>query len=90
MDFGTPSCIAVELELEIEGYENKEIIIGFGEEESQDDINLGKFNIEAVEQSLRDTKNYWNNILRKVQVKTNEPDIDFMLNRMGYLSDNCM
>lgn len=90
---GTSSCIAIQIEIELDTYEDKKVVLTLGEEESESEIfsALEKFdNIEKIERSLKDTKEYWNGILRKVQVKTNEPKIDFMLNRMGYVSDNSM
>lgn len=42
---GQNSCIAIELEVELEGYESKEISIVFGEEESKLDAKILHINI---------------------------------------------
>ena len=80
---GTESCIAIELEIELEAYEDKKLTLMLGEEEKKDNCykTLKKFeNIDMVCKELKDTKDYWNNLLRKVQVKTGDDEIDFMLN----------
>lgn len=54
-----------------------------GEEEEQEKIYavLEKFNTEeAVSRNLRETRDYWNSLLRKVQVRTGDDTLDFMLN----------
>lgn len=88
---GVPSCIAIEMEIELEPYEDKRITLVLGEEESEESIKgtLDKYiREEAASEALRVTRDYWSSILRKVQVRTSNEDIDFMLNRMGYVSDN--
>lgn len=80
---GNSSCIAIELELELEAYEDKSVVLMLGEED--DESNIEKC-IERFKRSdlaydeLRLTKEHWNNILRTVQIKTGQDDIDFMLN----------
>lgn len=90
---GVPSCIAVELDIELDAYEDKKIVLMLGEEEDVGciDENVNRYKeIEAANKSLRDTKEYWNSILRRVQVRTGRSQIDFMLNRMDNVSDNCV
>lgn len=80
---GTKSCIAVEMEIELEAYEDKKIVLMLGEEEQKDSAYkvLKKYrNIELACKELKDTKDYWNRALRKLQVKTNDDEVDFMLN----------
>ena len=90
---GVPSCIAVELEIELEAYEDKKVVLMLGEE---DEINYIDKTVsrykdpDMASKSLKDTKEHWNSILRRVQVKTGRCQIDFMLNRMDYVSDYCM
>ena len=80
---GVPSCIAIEFEVELAEYEEKKIVLILGEEEEKSIIegaaNVLK-NVNEAERELRVVKDYWNGVLRKVQVKTNEPVVDFMLN----------
>ena len=83
MDFGVPSCIAIEMEFEIDAYGDKEIVLSFGEEEEKEKIaEIAKkySDVKTVKEELKLEKDYWNNILRKVQVKTKDDEIDFMLN----------
>ena len=90
---GVPSCIAIEMEIELEPYEDKKITLVLGEEENKENIKevLDKYiSQESATEALRVTKDYWSSVLRKVQVRTNNDDIDFMLNRMGYVSDNSL
>ena len=90
---GVPSCIAVEIEVELEPYEEKKVTLLLGEEEERWQIYdvLERFKTsDLAESSLRETREYWNNILRKVQVRTGDEMTDFMLNRMDYVSDDCM
>lgn len=90
---GVPSCIAVEMEIELEAYEDKKLVLMLGEEEEKEAVInvVNKYkDLVEVEQSLRETRDYWGSLLRRVQVKTNNEEIDFMLNRLGNVSDNCM
>lgn len=90
---GVPSCIAIEMEIELEPYEDKKLTLVLGEEDEKANIDavLNKYiNIENASNALRLTRDYWSSILRKVQVRTNNEEIDFMLNRLGYVSDDCM
>ncbi len=80
---GTKTCIAIELEIELEPFEDKKIVLMLGEEDKKEDIeNMVKkySNIQNTLEELRKEKEYWNNILRKVQVKTQVEQIDIMLN----------
>lgn len=83
MDFGVPSCIAIELEIELDAYEDKKIVLMLGEECEKEDImvTLDKYkSIGGASNLLRETKEYWANVLRKVQVKTSDEKIDILLN----------
>ncbi len=80
---GVPSCIAIEIEVELEPYEDKIFSLVLGEEEEKGDANkvLERYqNVDSARNALRETRDYWNSILRRVQVRTNEEEIDFMLN----------
>lgn len=90
---GVPSCIAFEMEIELEAFEDRAITLVLGEAEDFEsaELTLQKYiSPELASDALRMTKDYWSTILRKVQVKTGNEDIDFMLNRLGYVSDYCM
>ena len=80
---GVPSCIAIEIEVELDSYEDKKIILMLGEEDTEEEVinTLEKYNAEEkVVNANREMREYWNNILRKVQVRTGRQEIDFMLN----------
>lgn len=80
---GVPSCIAIEIELDINAYEDKKVVLMLGEEEERSSIDgvLAKYNkVDSAKDYLRDTKEHWSNLLRRVQVKTKDEEVDFMLN----------
>ncbi|MCI8397617.1 MAG: hypothetical protein HFJ52_08500 [Clostridia bacterium] len=80
---GTPSCMAIQIEVELEAYGEKKIVLGLGEEDKIEKIYSLAEKYEKKElayKELLDTRDYWNNILRKIQVSTNEEIVDFMLN----------
>lgn len=90
---GVPSCIAIEIEIELEPYEEKKIVLMLGEEDEKHEIYdvIEKFKKEELaSNSLRETRDYWNNLLRKVQVRTGDEMTDFMLNRLDNVPDYCM
>jgi len=83
MHFGVPSCIALELDIILDAYEDKKLVLMLGEEDEDSviDNTQEKFKTpDLAYNELRLTKEYWNNILRRVQVKTKQDEIDFMLN----------
>ena len=83
MHFGNPSCIAVQIELELEPYEDKKIVLMLGEEEEKDTIQsiVNKYkNIDNTAEELKREREYWNKLLRKVQIKTPVESMDIMLN----------
>lgn len=80
---GHESCIACELRVSLEPYEDKKIILGLGEEETEGKVEdlIKKYNqLENVAEEYKKTKEYWNSIIRKVQVKTPVESLDIMLN----------
>lgn len=80
---GSPSCIAIQIEVELDAYSEKKIVLSLGEEDEIQKIYdvAQKYNAEELaNKALLDTRDHWNNILRRVQVSTNEEIVDFMLN----------
>lgn len=80
---GHEGCIAAQIEIELEPYEDKKIVIGLGEEETSEEIEsmaIKYRNLENAESELKRVKDYWNSILRKIQVKTPMESTNFMLN----------
>lgn len=80
---GTKSCIAVELNIDLEEYEDKKIILMMGEDEENEEIEkmVEKYKkIESAQEELKKVKDYWNTILRKIQVKTPAESFDIIIN----------
>ena len=80
---GTKSCIALELEIELEAYEDKKLILMLGEEDEKEIIKeqVEKYkDIEKAEEELKLEKEYWNKTLRRLQIKTEEEAMDIILN----------
>ncbi len=80
---GNQSCIAIELQVELEPYEDKQIILMLGEEKTKSQILdiVEKYkNLRNVQDELKKEKEYWNKILRTIQVKTPSDKMDIMLN----------
>ena len=80
---GNPTCIAVEIEIELEPYENKEFTLMLGEEDTKGEIEkqVEKYqNLKNAQDELKKEKEYWNKILRTIQVKTPSDQMDIMLN----------
>ena len=84
MGFGENSCIALELELELEEYENKDIILILGSEENDIlEIKNKAYKYSKMSncvEELNKTKRYWYELLTKVQVKTPLESMNIMLN----------
>ena len=80
---GKEPCIAYEIEVELESLSEKEIIFTLGAEESViDSKNMAyKYNkIQNCNQELDKTKNYWRDLLGRIQVYTPIESINIILN----------
>ena len=80
---GNSSCIAVEIDLVLDAYESKEISLCLGEEESILDAQNIAYKYQKLnncKDELENTKMFWNNILKKLQVKTPDESMNIMLN----------
>ena len=88
---GKMSCIAIQMEVDIEAYGNKEISINLGAEDSMlDSRNMAyKYsNLSNCIEELNKVKKYWYEMITKVQVNTPLESMNIMLNRMGGISNN--
>lgn len=83
---GNSSCIAIEITVELKAFENKNIVLVLGADEEQTQEVAYKYTIpEQAEIELEKTKKYWNELLRKVQVKTPVESMNILLNGwLGY------
>ena len=80
---GKKSCIAMQLEVEIESFSEKKISILLGAENLIDeaqDVAYKYSNIQNCNSELIKTKNKWKGLLEKVKVKTPYESINIMLN----------
>ena len=79
---GHESCIAIEIQIELEAYEDKKIVLSLGEDREGvvEEIANKYVRMEEVEEELKIVKEYWNKLLRRVQVKTPVESVDFMIN----------
>ena len=80
---GKKTCVAIEIEAELEAMANKEIVLSFGADENIVDLkNLaykyGK--ISNCRQELENVKRRWKDLLERVQVYTPLESINIMLN----------
>ncbi len=80
---GQESCIAIEFLLELKAYEDKEISIVLGSDETEEkmkEIAYKYTEIENCKKELEETKKYWLNEVRKVQIKTPVESMNILLN----------
>ena len=80
---GENSCIALELEIELDEYENKEIILFIGEAGNivdAKDMAYKYSKISKAKEELSNVKRYWYELLTRIQVKTPLESMNIMLN----------
>ena len=69
---GENSCVAIEIEIELESFEEKELVLQFGEEEdllSAKDLSYKYSNVSNCNQELNKVKAFWYELLRKSRSK---------------------
>ncbi len=80
---GQNSCIAIELEIELESFEEKEIILQFGEENSlldAKDLSYKYSKVSNCIQELNNIKSFWYELLSRVEVNTPLESLNIMIN----------
>lgn len=80
---GKPSCASIQIEIELESYEEKNISFILGEEDSKEKINqkIKKYDqIQEVDKSLEETRKYWKKITETLKVNTPSQSLNYMLN----------
>jgi len=80
---GKKSCMAVELEIEVESFSDKKISIVLGADEnlvSLKDVAYKYSKIQNCNEELNKAKLKWNELLGRVQVKTPYESLNIMLN----------
>ena len=85
---GKQGCIAYEIEVEIESYAQKEISIILGAEETIIDSKNMAYKYRKVEkckEELKEVKQYWEELLGRVQIETPLESMNIILNGwVGY------
>ena len=80
---GNSSCIAIQIDITIYPYENKEISLIIGEGESSlevQDLAYKYSDIKKCKKELLEVKEFWKNKISKIQVKTPSESMNIMLN----------
>ena len=80
---GESSCIAIDIDIELEAYENKEIVLLLGEEGNILDAKNMSYKYSKVANcraELNEVKRYWYELLTRIQVKTPLESMNIMLN----------
>ncbi len=80
---GRNSCIAIELTIDLEPFENKETIILLGAQEQILDVKNTSYKyskVSNVKQELDTTKKYWSELLGTLQIKTPLESMNILLN----------
>lgn len=80
---GNNSCIAIQMDITIYPYENKEISLIIGEEENSlevQDLAYKYSDIKKCKKELLEVKEFWKEKLSRLQVKTPSESMDIMLN----------
>ena len=80
---GSKSCAAIEIEVELESYSEKEISLVLGAVENETETNelARKYSdISNCKSELQDVKNKWNELLGRINIQTPIESINIMLN----------
>ena len=83
MDYGTMSCIAIQLEVNLDEFESKEIVLILGSEDSIINSKNTAYKYSKVSkciEELNNVKRYWYELLTRIQVKTPLESMNIMLN----------
>lgn len=80
---GGNSCVAIEIEVELESFEEKEIVLQFGEEEDlldAKDLSYKYSKVSNCVQELNSVKSFWYELLNRVEVHTPLESLNIMIN----------
>ena len=80
---GQTACVAIEISIELEQFESKEISLVIGQENNANEIRnkVKKYrNILECRRELSETKKFWYDMLNNIQVDTPIESINIMLN----------
>ncbi len=77
------SCVAIEIKIELEAYENKEITVYFGSESNKLDAKNVAYKYAKIANSkeeLANVKKFWYELLNTIKVKTPLESMNILLN----------
>lgn len=80
---GSNSCIAIQMNIELDAYQSKDFSVLLGEETSIlgiQDTSYKYSNVNNCKEQLKETKKFWNEIVSSVQVKTPLESMNILLN----------
>lgn len=80
---GMDPCLSENVKLDIKSYEEKNIIILFGEIEGLENIGrvINKYQqVESVNEELSKVKDYWRNIIKTIIINTPDKSMDIIMN----------
>ena len=80
---GNSTCIAIQMDITIYPYENKEIVLLIGEAEDKleaQDLVYKYSDIKNCKKELIETKQFWKEKLSRLQIKTPSESMNIMLN----------
>ena len=80
---GENSCIAIEIEVELESFEEKDIVLQVGEENNildAKDLSYKYSKVSNCKQELNKLKSFWYELLNKVEVNTPLESLNLMIN----------
>jgi len=80
---GEMSCVAMQIEVEIEPFENKEIVLVLGSEDNIINAKNTAYKYSKISnciEELNNVKKYWYELLTRIQVKTPLESMNIMLN----------
>lgn len=74
------SCVAIEIEVRLEAYENREIVINLGAKEIKEGLSLKYNSVEVCKEALDKTQKYWYELLNQIHINTPIESMNIMLN----------
>lgn len=79
---GKDNCIAIEYEMDIQAYEEKQFFIIIGQESKIEEIEKisDEYDIDKIENELINTRKNWDNILGTIKLKLPDKDLESLLN----------
>ena len=78
--FGADACMAVEIEVQLHSYEEKEVVFVLGTAKEQEEIVKKFATVGQCDQELYRTKKYWEEVLGTVKVSTPVDSFNIMMN----------